>query len=170
MLRVLRKEARQAGHSRLCSRDRRRLARVKILTVEGFHDSVQSNSVPFRPSSTLLRLAYMLEATAWSSPFSDSRLELCKGKDHLRSSFNCLKSNNNVTSQASEVLTAPTIDNTSCSSEMFTPYAEYTARPFRTTVLSRRDNMAARSLPTACVPLVARHHHHAFIIRCWLLS
>lgn len=87
MLRALWKEARQAGQSRMCSRDRRRLARVKILTVEGVHDSVQSNFLPSRPSPTLLRLTHTLEATTWSNPFSDRRLELCRGKDHLRGSW-----------------------------------------------------------------------------------
>lgn len=90
MLRALREEARQAGQRRVCSRDRRRLARVKILTVEGFmiqFNSVQSSSVPFRPSSTWLRLTHTLKATARSNPFSDPRLELCRGKDHRSSSW-----------------------------------------------------------------------------------
>lgn len=47
-----------------------------------------SNSVPVRPGSTRLRLARILEVTAWSNPISDCGSNfMYEGKDHPRSSW-----------------------------------------------------------------------------------
>lgn len=98
----------------------------------------------------------MLEATIWSNPISDPRLELFeREEDRPRKSRPLPRGDetNHVTSQASEMSTAPTMHNTPCSSETLPPCAEYAARPFRQCALSHWDNMAARSahsLQTLC--------------------
>lgn len=70
MLRPLLEEARLVGRSLVQQKQNRgRPTRVEILTVESFHDSVQSNSVPsrlpFRLPSTWLR-----SLTRWNQPWN----------------------------------------------------------------------------------------------------